>query len=518
MFAQIVVLSLSLFLSILFFLYGFNYYYLLWAASRYKSPILVEDASRPRPSVSIHLPVYNEKYVIRRLLAATVCMAEDYGIDHVKILILDDSNDDTIEEIDEVVKYYQEKHVQIKVLRRENRQGFKAGALQTALFQTEEEFIAIFDADFIPSADFLSRTVPFFLQDEHLGIIQTRWTHINRNYNTITRAIAVGIDVHFFIEQAGRYAAGCFQNFNGSGGVLRKKAMQEAGGWQSDTLAEDLDLSYRIQFQGYHCLYLNDVLSPGEIPPTVPSFRKQQARWANGSLRVAKKTLPTILSNRQIGFKKRWQAFIHLTGYMVHPLMFSSFVVVCLATLLGVDAFRLPQTSQIFQGEPQTILTTPDVLLQNMIWVSLGILIVLCTISVWVAQIVVIRAQNLPILRNLWIFPILFFLGFGISLNNTIEAGKALLTNRHWAFVRTPKYAIQHRKENWRRMKYQVPLDFVAFLELAFIILGGFAIGDAIHRSNLGALLILIPYTFAYTFVLHLTFLQSRGKKVQQVS
>ena len=172
-------------------------------------------------------------------------------------------------------------------------------------------------------------------------VIQTRWTHINRNYNLLTRAIAIGIDVHFLIEQAGRYAAGCFQNFNGSGGVLRKRALMEAGGWQSDTLAEDLDASYRIQIQGYRILYLKDLQSPGEVPPTVPSYKKQQGRWACGSLRTAKKLLPTLMPNHNLGFRKRLQAFIHLTGYMVHPLMFTSFVLACLATLLRVDSFRV---------------------------------------------------------------------------------------------------------------------------------------------------------------------------------
>ena len=188
-----------------------------------------------------------------------------------------------------------------------------------------------------------------------MGIIQSRWTHTNREYNSLTKAIAIGIDVHFLIEQTGRYASGCFQNFNGSGGVLRKKALLEAGGWQADTLAEDLDVSYRIQLQGYRFLYINDLQSPGEIPPTVPSFKKQQGRWANGSLRTARKVLPTILSNRKLGLKKRVEAFIHLTGYMVHPLMFISFVLTFSATLLSVNSFRIAHIKTILQyaNQPQ---------------------------------------------------------------------------------------------------------------------------------------------------------------------
>jgi cellulose synthase/poly-beta-1,6-N-acetylglucosamine synthase-like glycosyltransferase len=267
-------------------------------------------------------------------------MAENYGIDRVKIVIIDDSDDETVQVIDQEIADYRAKHLDIEVLRRFNRQGYKAGALQAALDRTEEEFISVFDADFTPPPDFLIHSVPFFLQNEQIGIIQCRWTHLNRNYNILTEAIAIGIDVHFLIEQAGRYAAGCFQNFNGSGGILRTKAILQAGGWQSDTLAEDLDVSYRIQMQGYRILYLRDLHCPGEVPPTVPSYKKQQGRWP-AVLRTAKKLLPGLLPNRDFGFKQRLEAFIHLTGYLVHPMMFTSFVLACLATLLRVDVFRI---------------------------------------------------------------------------------------------------------------------------------------------------------------------------------
>ena len=511
MFMQVAFMSLSLLLTLLFFLYGFNHYYLLSVARWYRSPD-VDDTRGHRPRVSIHLPVYNEKYVIRRLAAACARMAEEYGTERVKVLILDDSDDDTSVEIDKVVEEYMKQHLQIEVLRREGRQGFKAGALQMALDTTEEEFIAIFDADFIPPADFLVRTMPHFAQDERLGVIQSRWTHINRDYNFLTKAIAIGIDVHFFIDQAGRYAAGCFQNFNGSGGVIRKRALLEAGGWQADTLAEDLDASYRIQLQGYRVLYLADLPSPGEVPPTVPSFKKQQGRWACGSLRTAKKLLPILLPNRKLGIKKRLQAFIHLTGYLVHPLMLSSFVLACLATLCRVDTFRvaLPISPVVFSGGRETMRAAAVIALQNLPWVLLGSMIVLCTVAAWITPIVTLRAQDLSVSRNLSSLLVLFLLGCGTSLNNTIEAGKALLTNRNWAFKRTPKYAIQHGMEEWRDKRYQVPLDFVCFLELASVCLGVIAMGDAAWRSNFGVLLILVPYTVAYAFVCLLTIRQSR--------
>jgi cellulose synthase/poly-beta-1,6-N-acetylglucosamine synthase-like glycosyltransferase len=509
---NIIFLFFSLTLTLLFFLYGFNHYYLLIEARKYKSPNLPPDTPGSRPRVAIHLPVYNEKYVIRRLVEACTHMAEEYGIEGVKIVIIDDSDDDTVKIVDDVVDEYKQKHFRIEALRRGSRVGFKAGALQAALDRTEEEFIAIFDADFTPPPDFLLRTIPYFIQDEGLGVIQTRWTHINRNYNLITRAVATGIDVHFLIEQAGRYAAGCLQNFNGSGGVLRRKALLKAGGWQSDTLAEDLDASYRIQIQGYRILYLKDLLSPGEVPLTVPSYKKQQGRWACGSLRTAKKLLPALMGDHHFGFKKRLEAFIHLTGYMVHPLMFTSFVLACLATLLRVDSFRVVDLFYHSRVgiNPVTVQAHASLAPKFLIWVLIGLLILLCTVAAWIPPLVALRAQALPASRKVLSFLVLYLLGCGVSLSNTIEAGKALLTNRNWVFKRTPKYAISNHQEKWRDKRYQVPLDFVSLLELGSVSLGGIAIGYAIWRSNFAVLLILVPFTAAYAFIALLTILQSR--------
>jgi len=509
---EILFLTASLVLTVLFFFYGFNHYFLLIAAQQYISPGLLPGLLQRSFRVAIHLPVYNEKYVIRRLVAACACMAEEYGIDKVKIVIIDDSDDETADIVDEVVAGYREKLFNIGVLRRGSRQGFKAGALQAALDQTEEEFIAIFDADFIPPADFLIRSLPFFIQDENLGIIQSRWANINRDYNFLTRAIAVGIDVHFLIEQAGRYAVGCYQNFNGSAGVIRTKALVKAGGWQADTLAEDLDVSYRIQFKGYRILYLKDLQSPGEVPLTVPSYKKQQGRWACGSLRTAKKLLPTLMSLRNLGFTKRLEGFIHLTNYMVHPLMFTSFLLACLATPLGVDSFRFVETISRFQEGFNSGIWRPSAAFapQYVLWALIALLITLCTVAAWIPPWVAMSGQALPASRKLANFVILFLLGCGVSLSNTIEAGKALLSDRKWPFRRTPKYAIQRHEEGWRNKRYQVSLDFVCILEIILVCLGGSSIGYAVWHSNFGVLLILVPFTSAYAFVSVLTILQSQ--------
>lgn len=507
---QILSFSLSLLLTLIFFLYGFNHYYLLSSTRKYRKPVL-PDNSKDRPTVSIHLPVFNERYVVRRLVEACAAMAGTYGLDKVNIKVLDDSTDETVQEVDQVVAEFQAKAVNIEVCRRENRKGFKAGALQLALLNTSEEFIVIFDADFIPPADFLLRTVPHFSQDESLGIVQTRWTHLNRDYNPVTKAIAVGIDVHFLVEQTGRYAAGCFLNFNGSAGVLRKKAVVQAGGWQGDTLAEDLDLSYRIQEQGYHVLFLQDVGCPGEVPPTVPSFKKQQGRWANGSLRTARKILPKLLSDRSISVKKRLEAFIHLTGYMLHPLMLFSFLLICVTTLLGIKSAGITITNPDLI--PGTLEYSIALGLRYLLWDMLDLAIILSAMAPWISMLVTLKKQKMPILRNASTLLVTFLLGFGISMSNTIEAGKALLTNRRWDFVRTPKYADVHSEEDRKKRKYQVPLDFSWALEFVLILLGSISILDSIQHKNYVSLATLIPYTAAFLFVFLLTFLQSRRPK-----
>ncbi len=235
-FLVVIIFILSLLVTVFFSIYCINLYILLIAARKYKAPT-AETPHGPKPAVCIHLPIYNEKYVVSRVVSACAAMAKSYGRDKVRILILDDSDDDTTQAVDSIIEKYRQNQIQIEVLRRKNREGFKAGALQAALEKTSEEYIAIFDADFVPPADFLEKTVPYFATDDRIGIVQSRWAYTNKEQNRITRALSHMIDVHFLIEQTGRYTALYFQIFNGSGGVLRKRAILESGGWQGDTLA-----------------------------------------------------------------------------------------------------------------------------------------------------------------------------------------------------------------------------------------------------------------------------------------
>ncbi len=505
-------LSVSMVVTVLLAVYGYNCYFLLRASRKYRSPELA-ILTDSRPEVAVHLPIYNEKYVLPRLLRSCVEMADTYDKRRVRIVLLDDSDDETAEEMDCLVKGFREEGFRVEVERRTCRDGFKAGALQGALEKTSEDFIAVFDADFIPPRDFLLRTVPYLLNDEKLGVVQCRWGHINRDYNFITRAIAIGIDAHFLIEQPGRYAAGCFLNFNGSGGVLRRKALEDAGGWQSDTLAEDLDASYRMQLKGYQILYLRGVESLGEIPPTVPSFKKQQGRWACGSIQTAKKVLPTLLRDRSYGLTKRFQALLHLTYYAVHPLMLGAFLLVLAAAFLNLDAISvgvMTWNALIGQTAPTTleaaIIMIAKILVPAVLVAAIGI----GALATWIFAGAAIRMEGLSLSQNMPSLFVLFLLGYGVSLNNTFEAGKAFFSRGEKLFRRTPKYAVESKKDDWVGKRYQVSLDKVALLEIVATAAGVLALLVATLNLNFGLVPYLALFTSAYGLVSFLTLIQSR--------
>lgn len=509
-----VIFVLSLFLTFLFFLYGSHLYYLIFAARKYRAPA-VQGLQEFRPPVCIHLPIYNEKNVIIKVASACAAMAESYGRDKVRIMILDDSDDDTPQVVDRVVDEYRQENICIEVLRRKNRNEFKAGALQAAIDKTSEEFIAVFDADFIPPVDFLERTVPYLSENDHLGIVQSRWSFTNKNFNIITRAISHIIDVHFLVEQPGRYSKVCFQNFNGSGGVLRKRAILEAGGWQGDTLAEDLDLSYRMQLCGYQVLYLRDVLCPGEIPANVPSYKLQQSRWANGSLKVALKVLPVLLKDRRFSLRKRLMAFLHLTGYMIQPLMVFSFVLAILATVGGINnsQFSYLRFFSTNGGGAGPDLTGTIKFLQFLIWGCLTPLIALCTLAPWIALVSSLKIQKASIRKNLGDIVVLLLLSFGISLSILGGTFEALFTRKRRNWTRTPKLADLQDNQKSRRGKYYLPLDPIWIGEFLFVAAGLFACWISWHNGNISGLLILVPFTISYAFVLSASILNRRTIK-----
>lgn len=311
--------------SLALLVYGLNCYVLVvlaWRSRRSsaaRAQLAPGDADR-WPRVTTQIAIYNELNVAERAVRAACAM--EYPRDRHEVQVLDDSTDETAWLLERLAQELGAKGHRVRLLRREHRVGFKAGALEEGLRQADGELVAVFDADFVPPRDFLLRTVPLFRADPALALVQTRWGHLNRHASWLTRVQALGIDGHFLIEQPARCGNGLFMNFNGTAGMWRRQAVESCGGWQGDTLTEDLDLSYRVQFAGWRTAYLPDVVAPGELPESMGALRQQQFRWAKGSFQTLLKHFGALARGPGSLFKKL-QAVLHMGGYAVHPLMFT---------------------------------------------------------------------------------------------------------------------------------------------------------------------------------------------------
>jgi cellulose synthase/poly-beta-1,6-N-acetylglucosamine synthase-like glycosyltransferase len=501
-----IILGASVLLSFSFFIYGINTLHLTRRARGYSQPAVGTLSSRP--PVAVHLPVYNEFYVADRLLDACRRMADKYGKDLVRVCVIDDSDDETKGKLDALARDYNQRGYRVDVLRRGTRAGFKAGALQFALERTTEPFVAVFDADFAPQEDFLERTVPFMLEDKQVGFVQCRWTHFDRGYNMITETLAIGIDAHFLLEQPGRWSSGYMMNFNGSAGLLRTSAIVAAGGWNSDTLAEDLDLSYRMQLSGFKPVYLKDVKVPAELPPTITSLKRQQGRWARGSIQTARKVFPAVYASKKLSVRQKFEAFVHLTYYMVHPLMVASFVLAVMAVFLNINVISYAIKVTV----PKTIFGSFTLMLVP--WAIFALMIFLSTISVLYYCIEAVRTQNLGIVRNVKQIFLLVILGYGISVSNSVSALSGLLSKQTGVFLRTPKYAITNKGGTWREKRYQLALNKVTFFEATATGVGSIALVYAAFLHNLGIIPILAVYVAGYVLVLILTLSQSVSRQL----
>lgn len=463
-------------------IYGGNALWLTWQRWRMTRRAVSGHATPPTawPAVTIQLPIYNERHVAERLIDA--CAGLDYPLHALQIQVLDDSTDETRKLVQNRVRYWQQRGVPIATIHRPVRTGFKAGALAHALGESSGSFIAIFDADFVPSQDFLRHTIPYFLQPgaERIGFVQTRWGHLNEDYSPLTRAQALALDGHFVVEQAGRQAAGYPFGFNGSGGVWRRACIADpaVGGWQTDTLCEDLDLSYRAQLAGWQPCYCNEIVAPAEIPPQLIAFRRQQARWAQGSIQTLCKLQrrvwrgPWSLAARIFGL-------IHLGSYLVHPLLLTLLLVSLPLMILGVDpAPHLTVLSLASLGPPllyaiaQRSLHPQD----------------------WLAR---------------WAYlPLLTLLGTGLSLNNTVAVSRGLL-GRGGQFLRTPKFHLESTGDRWQRSNYRLPLDGIWFGELALF---GYALLTAfvaIRTENWWSLPFMLVYAGGYGLMVGVGFWQA---------
>jgi len=384
------------------------------------------------PRVLTQLPMYNEKAVATRVIDAVAAI--EYPDSRHEIQILDDSTDNTREFIDSAVERWRAAGKNISVIRRPDRTGFKAGALQHGLQKSTAEFVAIFDADFVPLPDFLKKGVAFFVDNPELGLVQGRWTHLNRSASMITRGQAMGIDGHFMIEQAARTWNNLFMNFNGTAGIFRKKAIETSGGWQHDTLTEDMDLSYRMQLKGWKTEYVPDLIVPAEIPEDVNGFKNQQFRWAKGSIQTARKIVPLLFSQKISRFK-RMQAILHLTHYTVHPFML----------LLA-------------------ILTTPMLLfvkvtLPPALFVPVIVGMTLSTSGPSTMYLVAQHFLGAKKRKKAILIPALMLIGIGLAINNTKAVIEALL-RLDSPFHRTPK------KGEKRVSGYKPIKDITALFEI----------------------------------------------------
>jgi cellulose synthase/poly-beta-1,6-N-acetylglucosamine synthase-like glycosyltransferase len=400
------------------------------------------------PTVTIQLPVFNERYIVKRLLKAVTAL--DYPRDKLQIQMLDDSTDDTAELVRRLVKQYRSQGYNIELIRRTNRQGFKAGALAEGMKTAIGELIGVLDADFMPPADWLKKVVVYF-DNPKLACMQTRWGHVNHDHSIFTQAQALGIDGHFIVEQTARSRNNLFLNFNGTAGVWRRTAIEDAGGWQPDTLTEDLDLSYRVQLRGWQIEYLPDVVVPAELPAQVEAFKKQQFRWAKGSFQVVRK-LFMCLMKADIPTPKRLMGVLHITGYFVHPLMLT---VLLLFPFVG---FMAPHFLKIF---PWTVLTAfgPPV--------------------VYFAA----QSEYTPHLSDrVRLLPMLILIGFGMSLNNTVAVLQGLFNKDMGTFTRTPKFNVTSHNPLWRHNSYVISVSPLVWGE---IFLGLYA---------LAAIILLVPH------------------------
>lgn len=380
-----------------------------------------DDPVRPGewPVVTVQLPIYNERYVAERLIEAVASL--DYPADRLEIQVLDDSTDDTSERVAATVSRLAARGVDVRHLRRGDRSGYKAGALAWGLERARGELVAIFDADFVPPADFLRRTVGTF-RDPTVGMVQARWGHLNRDWSLLTRVQAVLLDGHFVVEHAGREAAGCFFNFNGTAGIWRRRAIEEAGGWSCDTLTEDLDLSYRAQMAGWTFRFLPEVVVPAELPAEIGAYKGQQHRWAKGSIQTARKLLATILRS-PLPLRVRLEALVHLTNN-------SAYVLMVLLSLLVYPAQRLRWDDQSWPW----------------LLVDLGVFLVATGSVLWFYA-----TSQRALGRPGWRFGStvgLMGLGIGLALHN----GRAVLEGlwqRGGEFRRTPKFSLEGTEGSW---------------------------------------------------------------------
>jgi cellulose synthase/poly-beta-1,6-N-acetylglucosamine synthase-like glycosyltransferase len=464
--------------------YGVHRYVLVYLYYKHRDKRTTEPAGhfKELPRVTVQLPIFNEQYVVERLLDS-ICKLK-YPQDKLDIQVLDDSTDETVDVAQSLVERYAALGSRITYHHRENREGYKAGALAEGMKTAQGEFIAIFDADFAPPEDFLMRTIHHFT-DPNVGMVQTRWTHINRNYSFLTEVEAILLDGHFVLEHSGRARTGLFFNFNGTAGVWRRRAIEEAGGWQHDTLTEDTDLSYRAQLKGWKFIYLQDVECPAELPVEMTAFKTQQARWAKGLIQTGKKILPQVLRS-DAPFHSKVEAWYHLTANLSYPLM-----VVLSVLLLPAMIIRF------YQGWFQMLYIDLPLFMASTFSIS----------SFYLVSQRELFPKTWP--RALLYLPFLMALGIGLTVTNTKAVIEALI-GKQSAFARTPKYRVESRQDRVGVTKYRKRLGWVPWIELLIGAYFSLTVYYAVQNENFITVPFLVLFVVGYWYTAFMSLLQGR--------
>ena len=453
--------------------YGLHRYWLVYDFYKYSKNVAGPPPPMERwPRVTIQLPIFNERYVVERLVEAVSRF--DYPRELLDIQVLDDSTDETQRIARDCVERYAATGLPIVYIHRANREGFKAGALENGLKMAQGEFVTIFDADFLPDADFLRRTLPYFT-DPKTAMVQTRWTYLNSDYSLLTEVETILLDGHFVIEHGARSRRGAFFNFNGTAGVWRRAAIEDAGGWQHDTLTEDTDLSYRAQLRGWKFLYLPEIECASELPVDMNGFKAQQARWAKGLMQTAKKILPRVFK-ADVPWHVKAEAFFHLTANISYPLM-----IVFSAMLLPALIVRL------YQGWLQMLLIDLPLFLASTCSIS----------SFYVTAQRVLRPKKWW--RTFLYMPFVMATGIGISVRNAKAVLEAIFGVRS-EFARTPKYKIEGRTDTIAKKSYRNKAGWIPFAEVCLGFYFAFTVVYAIRNENYATAPFLLLFVWGYLY------------------
>ncbi|HET9087165.1 MAG TPA: cellulose synthase family protein [Acidobacteriaceae bacterium] len=473
-------------LMVILAFYGLHRYQLVWLYYKHKKNATHEPLREfaELPFITVQLPIYNEQFVIDRLIDA--CCNLDYPRDRREIQVLDDSTDETQQVAAAIVERYRAgckgAPQPIVYIHRDNRYGYKAGALDNGLKTAKGELVAIFDADFVPPRTWLMQVV-HHLADPGIGMVQTRWTHMNRGYSFLTQVEAILLDGHFVLEHGGRSRANVFFNFNGTAGMWRRTAIEEAGGWQHDTLTEDTDLSYRAQMKGWRFKYLQDVECPAEVPIEMTAFKTQQARWAKGLIQTSKKILPRILRS-DLPFHTKLEAFYHLTANISYPLMIVLSILLMPAMII-----------RFYQGWFQMLLIDMPLFLASTFSIS--------------SFYLVSQKELFPRTwyKTFLYLPFLMALGIGLTLTNSVAVLEALFGVKS-SFKRTPKYRVAKKGEKSQAAKYRKRLGIVPWIELAIGSYFALTIWYAMANGNYFTVPFLFLFFMGYWYTGLLSLLQ----------